>query len=66
MLLKKDKEELFEECTICGKKEATLTAMRGYDGDEEMCCKECVGHWELWADMEYERQKEEMEDDERA
>ena len=47
------------ECTTCGKITKKLTAMRSYSGDDEMCCDDCVGAFEIQADMEYERQREE-------
>lgn len=49
------------ECDLCGKKENNLTPMRGYDGEGYMCCQECVDKYDAYADMEYERQREEGE-----
>ena len=48
------------ECTTCGKKTNKLTPMRTYQ-DDELCCDECVAAFELQADMEFERQREEGE-----
>jgi transcription elongation factor Elf1 len=49
------------ECDLCGKREFNLTPMKGHDGEGYMCCKECVSTYETYADMEYERQREDGE-----
>lgn len=47
------------ECDICGKLMASFTHLRTPDGEIKTACPSCVGKYEVYADMEYERQREE-------
>lgn len=52
-----EKSKELDECTLCGKKTNKLTPMQLRDS--EMCCDECVATFEMQADAEFERQREE-------
>jgi hypothetical protein len=47
------------ECQKCEKQYPVLTELRFPDGECYMVCDDCVDAYEIYADMEYERQKEE-------
>jgi formylmethanofuran dehydrogenase subunit E len=53
------------ECDECGEKVKEVFPTLYYDGDKKLVCRSCLDRAEIRADAEYERQREESDNEER-